>query len=176
MSTPSSATRSCVSGSSGSSTATGSAMPCSARNRIAERTRSSAVSGKTIRRMRRPARARRRAMKLTSCTLSTVEPAAERVGDDRVDEIRDVASESRHLADEARADVRRIERRNHEDRLQPRGEVPVHERHLVLVLEIADGAKPADEQTRTDVAREVDEQTLELAYLDARILPDGGTD
>ena len=44
--------------------------------------------------------------------------------------------------------------------------MPVHEGHLVLVLEVADGAQAADQQTGADLASEVHEEAAEGANLD----------
>ena len=50
----------------------------------------------------------------------------------------------------------------------------VHERHLILVLEVAHRAKPSDGDRRPNAAREIDEEALELTNFDARIVADGG--
>ena len=46
----------------------------------------------------------------------------------------------------------------------------IHEGHLILVLEVAHGAQPANEQRRTDLLREVDEQSAERVHLDSRLV------
>ena len=57
-----------------------------------------------------------------------------------------------------------------------RREVAVHERHLILVLEVAHGAQAADEQARAALAREVDEQAAERPHLDPRLVGERGAD
>ena len=90
-------------------------------------------------------------------------------------EIGNFATESGDLADEARADIRRVERGHHEHRLQTRRQMPIHQRHLVLVFEIAHGAQAANEKLRLGRAREVDEKAAELFHLDARFVIERGT-
>src|SRR4051794_26286672 len=88
-------------------------------------------------------------------------------------ERRDIAAVPRDLADETRADMRGVERRNHEDRLQPRRQVAVHERHLILILEIAHGAQTANEQRCALLAGKIDEQPSQTLHLDPRVAGDG---
>jgi hypothetical protein len=57
----------------------------------------------------------------------------------------DVAAQRGDLAHERRREVRVVLVRREEDRLELRPQVPVHERHLELVLEVGDGAQPADD-------------------------------
>jgi hypothetical protein len=54
--------------------------------------------------------------------------------------------------------------------------VPVHVRHLQLVLEVGDGAQPAQHDLCALLARVLDEQSLEVVDLDARVLPDDVAD
>jgi hypothetical protein len=89
---------------------------------------------------------------------------------------RDVAAEAGDLPHEARADVRSVERRNHEGGLQPRRQMPVHERHLILVLEIAHRTEPANEERGVDRAREVNQQSVESAHLNALLVGNDGLD
>jgi len=50
--------------------------------------------------------------------------------------------------------------------------VPVHERHLILVLEIAHGAKAANDHAHPRLSREVDEQALKVPNLHPGIIFD----
>src|SRR5690242_11738183 len=120
---------------------------------IAAATRGSADSGKTMRRARADARARTPSTNSLTRASGGLEPDLERLGDLRMHELRDVAAEARNLAHQARADVGRVERRHHEDRLESRRQVTVHQGHLVLVLEIADRAQASDEQRRVHLLR-----------------------
>src|SRR5215213_10461263 len=76
----------------------------------------------------------------------------------------------RNLAYDARADVRGIERRNHEDCFETWREMSIHESHLKLVLEIAHRPESADDERRADASREIHQQPLELMNLDARVV------
>jgi hypothetical protein len=53
--------------------------------------------------------------------------------------------------------------------------MPVHQSHLVLVLEVAHSAQTANEQRCPDLPREVDEQPAEGADLDPRLATDRRT-
>src|SRR4051794_38186683 len=87
-----------------------------------------------------------------------------------MDQSAEVAAVLRYLSDHARADVRRLYRRNHEYRLEVFRHVPVHEGHLELVLEITDCSQTANDQRRTYTPGEVDEQPLELGDLHALVV------
>src|SRR6185503_16476936 len=114
--------------------------------RTASSVRGSLDSGETIARGWSAARSRTPARKSTLPRRA----GAERFGHRRMHERADVAAVARNLADQARADVRGVERRHHEDGLEPGREMPVHERHLVLVLEVAHRAQPADQDAGAD--------------------------
>src|SRR5438270_10298887 len=79
-----------------------------------------------------------------------------------------------HLTYDARADVSGLHRRHHEHGLEALRHVPIHERHLKLVLEIADSAETADVERGADFFCEVDEQSLELRYFDAFVVGGSG--
>src|SRR5687768_2178052 len=87
----------------------------------------------------------------------------------RMHETIQAAPELGNFADDAGADVGSLHRRHHEDCLETRRQVAVHQRHLKLVLEIAHCAESSDDERRADLTREVDEQTLELSHLHATI-------
>src|SRR5438093_1459758 len=50
--------------------------------------------------------------------------------------------------------------------------MPVHQRHLEFVLEIADGAETADDERSTDLLREIDEKAVEFLYLNPFVVAD----
>ncbi len=54
--------------------------------------------------------------------------------------------------------------RDHEDRLEPRSEMAVHERHLKFVLEVTRGAETTDDQRGSDGAREICQQSIEASH------------
>ena len=133
------------SGAGGSRITIGSTMPLGARARpTAARVRSSALSGKTI------ASARRRGAPANVGEKVHLrrDARAKGAGNRRMHETREVAAVARDLANEAGADVRRVERRHHVHGLESRRQMAIHERHLILVFEIAHGAQPADQQLR----------------------------
>ena len=71
------------------------------------------------------------------------------------------------------ADVGGFHRRNHEHRLEVLGHVPIHERHLELVFEVAHCAKSTDVELGADLPGEVDEQPLELRDLHVFVVGGG---
>src|SRR5438045_2680234 len=79
------------------------------------------------------------------------------------------------FAHDARADVRGLDRRDHEHSLEILRHVPVHERHLKLVLEVADRAKAADVELGADLPCEIDQQTFELRHLYMLVAGGGGS-
>src|SRR5438034_7593399 len=87
-----------------------------------------------------------------------------------MNEPRHVAAEARDFTHQARAQVGEVERRHEEHRLDARSEVPVHERHLKLVLEVAHRPQAPDDERRARRAGEVGEQAAERADLDTRVL------
>src|SRR5688500_14442941 len=103
------------------------------------------------------------------------ESRPERGLDGRMNEISGRSAESGNFAHETRAHKGEIDRGNHEQRLERRMQMPVHERHLILVLEVAHGSQTTDGDRRIHTSREVDEETLELADLNARVIADRGT-
>src|SRR5690349_12197108 len=52
----------------------------------------------------------------------------------------------------------------------------IHESHLILVLEVADGTQSTNDEPGIHLPREVDEQSLELAHLDALVVAHRGLD
>ncbi len=81
----------------------------------------------------------------------------------------------RDFPDDAGADVGRLDRRHHEDRLEALRQVAIHQRHLELVLEIADRAQPADVERGADLLCEIHEQPLELGDLYTLLVGRGKT-
>src|SRR5258705_7378001 len=69
--------------------------------------------------------------------------------------------------DDARADVGRLDRWHHEHGLEAFGHVSIHQRHLELVLEIADGAEPANVERGAHFFGKIDEQAFERSDFDA---------
>jgi len=93
-----------------------------------------------------------------------------------MNEARDVTTVARDFANETGADVRRVERWDHEHRLQLCRQVAIHERHLILILEIAHGAQSANQEIRAFARREVDKESAERLDLDARLSGQRGAD
>ena len=52
-------------------------------------------------------------------------------------------------------------------------QMAVHERHLILVLEIAHRTQPSNRDGRAHAPREINEQAFEFANLDARVITYG---
>src|SRR5882724_9933034 len=129
----------------------GTAIPVRSISPAAARTRSSSLSGNTIRHLRSAARWRMRSTNVTASGYgnrgtsplwtrrSALELAGQCLGDRRMNETLEIAVMLGHFAHDARADVGRLHRRDHEDRLEALRHVAVHECHLKLVLEIAHG-------------------------------------
>src|SRR6476659_5487148 len=90
-----------------------------------------------------------------------------------MNESREVSVVLRDFAHDARADVGRFDRWHHENRLETLRQMSVHERHLELVLEIADRAQAADVERRSDLLGEIDQQSLELGDLDTLLVRRG---
>src|SRR5260221_737911 len=88
------------------------------------------------------------------------------LGDARADEMRDVAAELTDLLDEARRDELIAVACHQEDGLDLRVEARIHPRHLELILEIGDGAQPADDHGGADRHREMHQQIVECTDLD----------
>src|SRR5215213_10191906 len=86
----------------------------------------------------------------------------ERLCNRGVHEIVQVSSVLRNLTDDARADIGSLDRRHHKYGFETRRKIAIHERHLELVLEIADGAETSNDQRCADLPREIDEQALKL--------------
>ena len=83
------------------------------------------------------------------------------------DHLADVAAELRDLLDQARRQVRVLERGHEKDRVDLRRELAIGVRHLHLGLEVADCAQAADDEAGTDLEREVDGQAVEACDVDA---------
>src|SRR5437764_12093358 len=81
--------------------------------------------------------------------------------DDRRHHPRDRRAEAGDFLDEARGDVRVLLVRHEEHRLDGRPELPVHERHLELVLEVRDGADAAHDAVGALAGDQVDEEPVE---------------
>src|SRR5262245_12852259 len=73
----------------------------------------------------------------------------------------DGGAEGGHFLDEARGDVRVPLVGHHEHRLHRLAELPVHQRHLELVLEVRDGTQPAHDAIRLLALDEVDSEAVE---------------
>src|SRR5262245_44755082 len=91
-------------------------------------------------------------------------------------EVTYLAAVAGDFAHEARADVGRVERRDHEYGLQARRQMAIHESHLILVLEIADGAQAANQKAGADLSGEVHKEAAEGADLDSGLILDRGAD
>ena len=85
------------------------------------------------------------------------------------DEPRDRAAEREDLLREARAEVGVALGRHHEHGLDVRVQVPVHEGHLHLVLEVRDRTQTAHDDVGPALARVVDQQAVERLDLDVRM-------
>src|SRR6202171_203113 len=97
----------------------------------------------------------------------------EGLGNRRMYERLQVSVVLRDLPDDARADVGRLDRGHHEDRLEAFGQVAIHQRHLELVLEIADRTQTANVQRRPDFLVESDQEPFKLSYFDALLVGGG---
>src|SRR5687767_456372 len=96
--------------------------------------------------------------------------------DDRRHEAAHVAAKAEDLFDQPRAEIGVLFRRHHEDRLERRLEMAVHQRHLKLVLEVRHRAQPADERAGTAAPRILDQQPLEGVDLDVRVFTEYAAD
>src|SRR5688500_1857295 len=94
------------------------------------------------------------------------ESRPERGLDGRMNEISGRSAESGNFTHETRAHEGEIDRGHHEERLERWMQVPVHERHLILVLEVAHRSQTTYGDRRIHAACEVNEEPLELADLD----------
>src|SRR2546421_7157473 len=81
--------------------------------------------------------------------------------DDRRHEARDRRAKAGDFLDEARGDVRVLLVRHEEHRLDGRPELPVHQRHLELVLEVRDGADTAHDAVGALARDQVDQEPVE---------------
>ena len=79
------------------------------------------------------------------------------------------AAEPRDFAHQRGGQVGEVEGRGQEHGLDIGRQLPVHQRHLVLVFEVAHVAQAANDESRADLAREVHQQPLERLHLEARI-------
>jgi hypothetical protein len=95
---------------------------------------------------------------------------------DRRHEVAHPPAELEDLLHEPRGDVRVALRRHHEHGLDPGVEPAVHQGHLELVLEVRDGAKPADDDARPHPARVVHEEPGERVDLHPRVAAVGLAD
>src|SRR6185436_11338423 len=96
----------------------------------------------------------------------TAELRGQCLGYGRMHQALEIAVVLRYLAHDARADVGSLYRWHHEDRLEALRHVPVHQRHLELVLEIANRPQAADVELGADLPGEIDQETLELSDFD----------
>src|SRR5882762_4856242 len=119
-------------------------------------------------------RSRRRSPESSRSGRPDLELSGERLRDRWMHQAVEVSTMLRDFTDDARADVGRLHRRDHEDGLEVLGHMSVHQRHLELVLEVADGAKPANVEPGADFFREVDEEAFELSHLDVLVFGGGG--
>src|SRR5260221_7158650 len=76
------------------------------------------------------------------------------------------ATESRDFLHDPRAEVGVFLARREEDGLDGRLELAIHERHLELELEIADGAQAAHDGDRLLFPREIDQQSVKIRDAD----------
>src|SRR5258706_12604330 len=168
-------------------------MPIFAISLAAEMIRSSPLSGNTIRRWSTVARRRICSTNVTSVARfrrvdsSLTEAGRSVFGPDRpvlellrqrfrhcrMDETVQISAVLSYLAHDTRADVRGFDRRDHKHRLEILGHMPVHERHLEFILEVADRAKSTDVQLGADLLGEVYKQSLELCHLDEFVAGSG---
>src|SRR5665213_2125095 len=95
-------------------------------------------------------------------------------GDIRRHKMADVAAILRHLLDQRGTGVAELLVRHDEERFNLGLEMPVHQRHVELELEIGKGAKAADDGVRLLRPGEVDQQAVEGQYADIGKLRDVG--
>src|SRR5262245_39025697 len=81
-----------------------------------------------------------------------------------------LAAEAEHFLNQTRAQIRVLLRRHHEHRLERRLQMPIHERHLELVLEIRYCAETANQRAGPPPAGVLDEQPVEGVHFDVRVL------
>ena len=82
------------------------------------------------------------------------------------DEALDGAAQRGDLADQVRAEERIMDVGHHEERLDVRGQVAVHQGHLELVLEVRNGPQAPDDDAGPLGPGEVDEEAVEGPDLD----------
>jgi hypothetical protein len=113
-----------------------------------------------------------RALQL-ACTAMKLPPEAhlcelfpQRPLDYRVDQVRDVAPQAGDLTNQAGTEKGEMQGRNQEHGFETLVQLAVHQRHLELVFEIADGAKTAYHEVGTDVSGKIDQQAVKRLDID----------
>ena len=109
-----------------------------------------------------------------ACTAMKLPPEAhlralfpQRPLDYRVDQVRDVAPQAGDLTNQAGTEKGEMQGRNQEHRFETLVQLAVHQRHLELVFEIADGTKTAYHEVGTDVFGKIDQQAVKRLDIDS---------